>query len=872
MAELEGKLGYEPGKEMPLYSGKYNQEVFTRVRDKLVATEAEPPFNDNSVSILKMRYLRKDENRNPLETTKDLVARVAAYIAYPDFVYSGGDEDLYTSSARNFYKMIANREFMPNSPTLMNAGREGGMGMLSACFVLPVEDSISAIFEGVTTTAMIQKAGGGTGFTFDHLRPTGDYISSSGGTTSGPISFWRVYAVATDSIQQGAFRRGANMGMFSVEHPDILKFINAKKYMDEFRNYNISVKVTDKWMNTLIASPDAPLVVTNPRGGKKYYVPADIDIMGYTLSDLIPVDKAEDKDLKKVYTFGMLWQNIIENAHARGDPGIAFIDRLNEDNPTPALGRIEATNPCGEQPLLPYEACNLGSINLGLMIKDGVPDYERIREFTRKGVRFLDNVIEMNLFPDERITEIVKGNRKIGFGVMGWADMLAALKIRYDTPEAIELAEKVMGVIHEEATKETEKLAEERGAFPNFDRSVYAGGKKRRNATTTTVAPTGTIALIAGASQGIEPFFGNAYSHRDAEGNIRQIKGPELKRALEARGVDSEMVFKQLFEGKKLSEIPEVPEDIAQVYVTSHEIPIEKQIQMQAAFQRHVDNAVSKTINLVEEATVEDVDRAYRAAYMAKLKGITVYRNGSDEEQPIIFGKKLEEGPLVRRLVGTIDHPLKVPEMMPAIRIRQETPWGQLHMMLVFDPSNDYRPLEMFSLLGQSGEEEAATLEALGRLGSLHMRSGGDLEVLVDQLIGIGSGITRSTRSGHVSSLAMGLAKAALKFLVARKYFPLEDMLMGRVDYDQFSEQVSDMIRQGEDGEGGIRVLLKNYKRGQDFLEKEEGPPKSEVKKSALKIRAKNHKRREKCPECGGALIRVEGCLKCSSNCGFSRC
>jgi len=858
------KIGYERGLEMPLYSGNYNQVVYDRVREKLETSEAEPDFNENSVSVLEMRYLRKDANRQPTETPKGLVARVASYIAYPDFVYSGGNEEVYYSSAKKFYKMMAKREFMPNSPTLMNAGRE--MGMLSACFVLPVEDSIKEIFEGVKTTAMIQKAGGGTGFTFDHLRPTGDYIKSSGGTTSGPISFWRVYAVTTDSIQQGAFRRGANMGMLSVTHPDILKFITTKMENSEFDNFNISVKIPDEWMNSLIANPGSPLVVTNPRTKKKYYMPKDVHPLNYSIDNLLPADEGK-VDLTKVYTLGMLWDNIIHNAHARGDPGVAFTDRMNRDNPTPDIGPIEATNPCGEQPLLPYEACNLGSINLGMMVRNGQPDYERIKQVTRKAVRFLDNVIDMNSFPDERITEIVRGNRKIGLGIMGWADMLTALKIRYDSKEAVSLAEEIMKTIHETSISETEKLAKERGAFPNFERSIYAGSTPRRNATTTTIAPTGTISIIAYASPGMEPLFGNAYSHKDSEGNIRKMKGPELTRALRERNIDPEPIFEELFQGKKLSEIPEVPKDIAYIYVTSHEISIENQIAMQAAFQKYLHNAVSKTINLVEKATVEDVDKAYKAAFMAGLKGITVYRNGSRDGQPIMFGGVLKEEEK-NVLVGTIEHPLRVPEMMPSIRIRQDTPFGHIHAHIVFDPSNGYRPLETFGLLGQSGEEEAATLEALGRAASLYLRSGGPLETMIDQFIGIGSGTTRTTRAGHVSSLAMGFAKALLKFVVARNYFPLEDLLMGKVDYDQFSEKVSDLIRKSEDDQMGIYGLMNNFEKVQDFLEQVSGG-KAETNPNAKK-NEKKKRFNEKCPECGGTLMHVEGCLKCT--CGFSRC
>jgi len=860
-----------PKKILPLYSSKYNSKVFGKIRDRIRDSNLpDPQFTPNSVSILGMRYLRKSADGKLLEDPRGLVARVASFIAYPEYAYTKDIEKAY-ATAEEFYKMMANREFMPNSPTLMNAGRE--MGMLSACFVLPVEDSIDEIFDAVKTTAMIQKAGGGTGFTFDHLRPTGDYIKSSGGTTSGPISFWRVFVEATNAIQQGAFRRGANMGMMSVWHPDILRFINTKEYNNDYSNFNTSVKVSEEWMNNLLSNPEAPLVVRNPRDGKQYYVPKNVGVMTYTLKDLIPTDPQEKVDLTKVYTTGMLWKNIVTNAHRNGDPGLIFIDRLNRDNPTPAIGMIESTNPCGEQPLLPYEACNLGSINLNVMIKDGKPDFDRIKRTARKAVRFLDNVVDMNTFPDKKIAETVAGNRKIGLGVMGWAEMLIALRIRYDSDKAIELAGQVMKTIHEEAISESERLAKERGAFPNFEKSIYAGNKPRRNATDTTIAPTGTISIITGTSSGIEPIFGTAFAHKDSEGNIRKFTNDTLRKELEAKGMDADKVFEQLFAGKPLSKIDGISPEMAEIYITSHEVPCDRQIAMQAAFQKYVHNAVSKTINLVETASFEDVDKAYKAAFLAGgVKGITVYRNGSRGNQPIIFGKLDPKSLEKKVLVGTVDHPLKVPEIMPAVRIRQDTPFGHIHSLIVCDPSNDYRPLEVFGLLGNSGREELATLEALGRSTSLYLRSGGYIEPVIEQFIGIGSGTSRVTRAGHVESIAMGLAKCLLKFVVARNYFSMPDLVLGNVDYDEFSAKVSDVIREAGKKEGGLLELMKGFKPTQDFIE----PAVDNNGKNPTAntpIQSPQRKRfNEKCPSCRkGVIISMGGCPTCTF-CGASKC
>jgi len=856
-------MGEKIEKRLPLYGGQYDKEIIAGFKKRLIEKGINPDYSANSVSVLNMRYFMKNQEGVALEDTKGLLARVASHVAYPEYLYSGGNTKTATRVANDFYSVMAQMEFMPNSPTLMNAGR--GSGMLSACFVLPVNDSIEGIFGAITNTARIQKDGGGTGFDFSELRPTGSYIKSSGGTTSGPISFWRVFAEATNAIQQGAYRRGANMGMMSIWHPDIIKFINAKKEDGAFSNFNISVKFEDSWMKELYANPNSPFVLIDKNTGKKYLAPINLDPKKYELKDLIPYSK--DADLTKAVTKHMFWSKIIENSHLNGEPGVVFIDRINRDNPTPKLGRIEATNPCGEQPLLPYEACNLGSINLAkMMTADGKLDEAKLRRVTRIGTRFLDNVIDMNNLPLPQITEMVAGNRKIGLGVMGFADYLYAARIPYDSEQAIEVGGRMMEIITEESMAMSRKLAKERGSFPNISKSIYAG-TLMRNATTTTIAPTGTISIIANTSGGIEPRMAGVYAHRDGEGNIRFFYDEGLLKDLNDRGLDGKKILDTVFkEGIHLDEIKEVPRDIANSYRASHDISVENQIKMQAAFQRHTHNAVSKTINLPMNAPITETEKAFKLAHEQECKGVTVYRNGSRKGQVIVFSQRELDGleSVVRQnnFTGTIDSPMKVPEMMPAVRIRQDTPYGHIHTTVVCDPSNNYKVHEVFGFLGNAGTEEAATMEALGRGASLYLRSGGKIEKIIDQMIDIGSGASKTTRSGQVNSLSKGFAKSMLKFVVAREHFDIEDLMMGRVNYDKFSGAVSDYVKKIENKE--------EIHSGQDLIAqiKPEGPKTIEKNNGTKKAFA------ERCPECGkGIYIFSEGCMKCNNpKCGHSKC
>ncbi|MGC9454013.1 MAG: adenosylcobalamin-dependent ribonucleoside-diphosphate reductase [Phycisphaerae bacterium] len=593
-------------------------------------TTTEPPrLSENAQETLRARYLIKNERGEVTETPRQMFLRVARFVAEAESRY-GGDVE---ATAETFYKLMARGIFLPNSPTLMNAGRS--LGVLSACFVLPVNDSVDGIFESVKHTAQIQKAGGGTGFSFDRLRPTGDYIAGSGGRTSGPISFWRVFAEATRAIQQGAFRRGANMGMMSIYHPDILKFITAKSDLSAFENFNISVKVPDEFMERLRQDADAPHVVINPRTESSYYLPKGLNVASYTLADLAPADSGEPPT--EAYTIGDVWGMIVSGAWDTGEPGVCFIDRVNADNPTPKLGRIEATNPCGEQPLLDYEACNLGSIDVAKFVRDGRLDEKAFRQTVRQAVRFLDDVIDVSNFIIPEIESICTGNRKIGLGVMGFADAMYELGIRYDSDEGLQFGRRVAKLLTENAFAASETLAAERGSFPNFEGSRWQVESNRpmRNAAVTCVAPTGTLSIIAGCTGGIEPAYALAFYRHVLEGRkLADVNAPFRRHAEEA-GFWSQELADRLASGQKLSDQPGVDERTRELFVTAHDIAPIWHVRMQAVFQEYIDGAISKTINMPNHATVDDVAEVYQAAYDLDCKGVTVYRDGCRAGQPM---------------------------------------------------------------------------------------------------------------------------------------------------------------------------------------------------------------------------------------------
>jgi ribonucleoside-diphosphate reductase alpha chain len=581
----------------------------TRTKAASISTSVE--LTANALRVLEKRYLMKDKQGKVIETPPEMFHRVAQVIAQAESLYNPKADIKFWED--RFYQLMARLEFLPNSPTLMNAGRE--LGQLSACFVLPIEDSMESIFEAVKNTALIHKSGGGTGFSFSRLRPERDRVGSTGGVASGPVSFMRAFDVATDVIKQGGTRRGANMALLSVTHPDILRFISAKEDMTSLTNFNISVAVTAQFMEAVKENRDYNLI--NPHNGET-------------------VGKLNARDV---------FNKMVELAWKTGDPGVVFIDRINRDNPTPELGHIESTNPCGEQPLLPYESCNLGSINLSrMLITDHGQvsvDYEKLGETVRLAVRFLDNVIDVNKFPLPQIAEMTRQTRKIGLGVMGFADMLIQLGIPYDSEQALKTAQEVMGFINTEAHKTSEALAGERGVFPAYPGSIYdrAGGPRMRNASCTTIAPTGTISLIADCSNGIEPIYGLVFVRRVLAGRSLLEVNPWLVKTAKDRGFYSEALIRQLASGTSLADIEDAPTGIKRLFATAPQIGADWHVRMQAVFQRNVDNAVSKTVNLPRDATPEDVAKVYLSAFREGLKGITIYRDQSRKRQPLGSGK-----------------------------------------------------------------------------------------------------------------------------------------------------------------------------------------------------------------------------------------
>jgi len=558
----------------------------------------------NAALVLQKRYLRRDNTGRIIETPSEMFRRVARCIAKVERRY-GADAN---KAEKVFYNLMTSFTFLPNSPTLMNAGTP--IGQLSACFVLPVEDSIRGIFDAIKYMALIHQSGGGTGFSFSKLRPKGDIVRSTHGVASGPVSFMRVFDAAADVIKQGGRRRGANMGVLDVTHPDIMEFIGSKRSENALTNFNISVAVTDDFMKRVESGQEYSLI--NPRTGQE----------------------VKKMPARSVFEF------IVTMAWSTGDPGLLFIDRINEANPTPHVGRIESTNPCGEQPLLPYESCNLGSINLAKMIRDGKIDWDRLKETARLAVQFLDDVIDANKYPLRKIERVTKSNRKIGVGVMGFAEMLIQLGVPYASERALQIASEVMSFISEACRERSRELGEERGSFPNFQGSIWEkkGYSAMRNATVTTIAPTGTISIIAGCSSGIEPIFAVSYVRNVLEGTKLLEVNQYFEEVAKKEGFYSEQLMLKIAKTGTLRGLTEVPEHVKEVFQTAFDVPPEWHVKMQAAFQKYTDNAVSKTVNLPYEATTEDVRKVYLLAYKLGCKGITVYRYGSKSEQVLYLG------------------------------------------------------------------------------------------------------------------------------------------------------------------------------------------------------------------------------------------
>ncbi len=870
-------------------------QVLTEQDTDVVSGRNEPTvgLSENALRVLCARYLKKNEAGEVTETPADLFRRVARAIAEPEARLYGAAESDRARWEERFYDIIASGAFMPNSPTLMNAGRE--LGMLSACFVLPVRDSIDEIFDSIKHTALIQKAGGGTGFAFDELRPTGDYIRTSGGTTSGPISFWRAFSEATNAIQQGAFRRGANMGMMYIHHPDILKFLHAKQDLSQFTNYNISVKVTDEWMEAFLADPASPHTVRNPRTGLEYYLPKDLEVWEYNIRSLPRVGDAEVVDGKigdrELYLRSDMWEMIVQHAWETGEPGVVFIDRINQANPTPQLGRMEATNPCGEQPLLPYEACNLGSINLGAFVvnestADADVDWDALRDAIRVSTRFLDNVIDANRYPLPEIDRICKANRKIGLGIMGFADALFKLGVPYSSDEGVAWGERFMKFVNDEAHAYSEKLALERGCFPNWKGSTWDTEHRRpmRNACATTVAPTGTISIIAGCSCGVEPLFSLAFYRNvlkgQDEGKAPMLQTNEIfSRAAKARGIYSEGMMEEIARDGTLADIADAPEDMREVFVCAHDITPEWHMRMQAAFQRHCDSSISKTINFTETATPEEVATIYRMAFDLGCKGVTVYRNGCRDAQPMALkdrGRKQSEsaasGDGGAMPAQPPIEPAALPEILSGLRIRQMTPFGNMHVKITVDPKLN-REMEVFAQLGKGGDVANSDLEAICRLISLWLRSGGSLKHVIQQLKDIGSTLQIPTRHGRIMSLGDALARTLIKYQRAKTIFGLKALLLGEADLSELERDANAGLRTGKkNGHGRGRKNGHGQSRSTEVPGVRHGDSASmpapvveagiDTPATAFKI---------VCPECGERLRFAEGCRRCEA-CGWSQC
>ncbi len=647
----------------------------------------ERAFSENALKILRARYFMRNEKGEFLDKEPaDLFLRVAQFVASAERT-----KKEQASWARKFFEVMMDRDFLPNSPTLTGAGRDM---CLSACFVLPIEDSLESIFQTVKNAALVHKEGGGTGFDFSLLRPKGSFVRKTQGIASGPVSFLRVIDAATEAVKQGGTRRGANMGILRADHPDIEEFVRMKIDGRSVNNFNISVAATDAFMEA-VKNDDF-----------------------YDIYD--PYRKAVVGKKKASQVFEM----IVESAWAVGDPGLIFIDRINRHNPTRGLGPIRATNPCGEQPLHEYESCNLGSINLSHFYapaKKDQFDWERFGQVISLAVRFLDNVIDVNKYPLPEIEKMTKANRRIGLGVMGWADLLLLMKVKYDSAEAIRLAEKIMSFMRRRAMAESARLAEERGSFPNIGLSIYKG-KKMRHATTLTIAPTGTISRIAGCSSSIEPLFAFEFTSKIIDGEIRDIH--------------------PLYEEWKSQH---GQEPLPDYFRTAHDIAPEWHLRMQAAFQKHVDNSVSKTINFPNKATTKDVEAAYRLAYELETKGITIYRDGSRAEQ--VLYKASPEARL---------YPKERPGSLPSVTDKIKTGFGNLYVTISF---YNQKPFEVFTSIGKSGYTTMADAEALGRLISLALRSGVDAKEVISQLKGIGGSEPIFTEGGLVQSIPDAIAK-----------------------------------------------------------------------------------------------------------------
>ena len=806
-------------------------------------------LNTNALTVLERRYLVKDDHGKPAESPEDLFWRVARNVAAPDRAYGASDRAV-ESLAETFFELMATRVWMPNSPTLMNAGRP--LGQLSACFVLPVEDALSngrsGIYDTLRAMALVHQSGGGTGFSFSRLRPKNDVVRSTMGVASGPVSFMKLYDASTDVVKQGGTRRGANMGILRVDHPDVLEFISCKDDLTQVTNFNISVAVTDAFMAALEAGTSYDLI--HPKTGK---------VVGQL-------------DAREVF------RKIIHGAWKTGEPGVFFIDRANQYNPVPHLGSYEATNPCGEQPLLPYDVCNLGSINVGLFVKDGDVDWERLRTAVHLCTHFLDNVIDANKYPLPEIDDLAKRIRRIGLGIMGWADLLVTLGIPYNSEAGVALGRRLMAFVDEESKVASEKLAEQRGPFAEWERSIWgpdgtaardAKGerirpmRRLRNCNLTTVAPTGTISIIAGCSSGIEPLFAVAFMRNQA-GVLMPDVNEEFVAIAKREGWYSEALVKQIAEAGHIH-FDAVPAKWQRVFVTAHDVTPEWHIRMQAAFQDFTDSAISKTCNFPNAATEDDVEQIYRMAFRLGCKGVTVYRDGARDNQVLSTGttaKKVSAAPqdsqvaLAEALgrIAELDTELERtrtqlheveaenlqrrakrsrPDLLKGSTRRVESPLGTMYVTITEDDKG--QPFEVFMSLGKAGGALMADVEAIGRLISLALRSGIPLKEIYRQLRGISSDRAVGLGPSKVLSVPDAIGIAIEKWM-QEKQGVQQDLLAGGA-----TVPAPQVVAGGGEGEAALRA------RGpdQDFI--------------------------GACPDCGSQLAFIEGCAKCHV-CGFSEC
>ncbi len=821
----------------------------------MTVSEPRLDLSANALTVLERRYLVKDDQGKPVERPQDLFWRVARTIAAPDRTYGSSDRAV-ESLAETFFELMASRVWMPNSPTLMNAGRP--LGQLSACFVLPVEDALSngrsGIYDTLRAMALVHQSGGGTGFSFSRLRPKNDVVRSTMGVASGPVSFMKLYDASTDVVKQGGTRRGANMGILRVDHPDILDFVHCKDDLTQVTNFNISVAVTDAFMVALEAGMAYDLI--HPRTGK---VVGQLDALD-------------------------VFRQIVHGAWKTGEPGVFYIDRANNYNPVPHLGSYEATNPCGEQPLLSYDVCNLGSINVGLFVKNGDVDWEGLRTAVHLCTHFLDNVIDANKYPLDEIDDLAKRIRRIGLGLMGWADLLVRLGIAYNSDAGVDLGRKLMEFIDEESKVASEKLAEQRGTFAEWERSIWgpdatcgrnARGerirpmRRLRNCNLTTVAPTGTISIIAGCSSGIEPLFAVAFMRNQA-GVLMPDVNEDFVAIAKREGWYSDALMTQIAEAGHIH-FEAVPQTWQKVFVTAHDVTPEWHIQMQGAFQDFTDSAISKTCNFANDATEEYVERIYRYAYQLGCKGVTVYRDGARENQVLSTGstaKKVQESAgvgagkdaLAEALsrIAELDTELQLtrerlhdveaenfqrrakrsrPDLLKGATRRIESPLGTMYVTITEDDKG--QPFEVFMSLGKAGGALMADVEAIGRLISLALRSGVPLPEIYRQLRGISSDRAVGLGPNKVMSVPDAIGIAIEKWMQDKQGVQQDLLDTAR---PQAPSAVTTEIVRGVTGDAALRAA-----RGpdQDFI--------------------------GACPDCGSQLAFIEGCAKCHV-CGFSEC